>query len=57
MGNGEAKEHICTTRGHELWWGNAGGRGDTGHMGIKEKKIWEDCNCIINKIYLKNKNV
>ena len=26
MGNGEAKELICMTRGHELRWGNAGGR-------------------------------
>ena len=25
MGNGEAKEHICTTHGHELRSGNAGG--------------------------------
>ena len=27
MGNGEAKELICTTHGHELIWGNAGGSG------------------------------
>ena len=27
MGNGEAKELICMTRGHELRWRNAGGRG------------------------------
>ena len=27
MGNGEAEELICTTHGHELRWGNAGGRG------------------------------
>ena len=26
MGNGEAKELICKTHGHELRWGNAGGR-------------------------------
>ena len=24
IGNGEAKELLCTTRGHELRWGNAG---------------------------------
>ena len=27
IGNGEAKELICTTHGHELRRGNAGGRG------------------------------
>ena len=27
MGNGEAKELICMTYGHELRWGNEGGRG------------------------------
>ena len=27
MVNGEAKEFICTTHGHELRGGNAGGRG------------------------------
>ena len=25
IGNGEAKELICTTHGHELSWENAGG--------------------------------
>ena len=25
IGNVEAKEVICTTHGHELRWGNAGG--------------------------------
>ena len=45
MGNGEAKELICTTHGHELR-GIAAGWGDTG-----EKKIG-NCNSIISKIYL-----
>ena len=27
IGNGEAKELICTTHGHELRWGNVGRRG------------------------------
>ena len=27
IGNGEAKELICMTHGHELMWGNDGGRG------------------------------
>ena len=26
MRNGEAKEFICTTHGHELRWGNGGKR-------------------------------
>ena len=30
IGNGEAKELICTTHGHQLRWGNAGGRGVQG---------------------------
>ena len=34
-GNGEAKELICTTHGHELRRGNAGGRGGAGQRGIK----------------------
>ena len=54
MGNGESKELICTTHGHELRWGNVGGRWGTGQRGIKGKK-WDNCNSIINKIYLKNK--
>ena len=27
MGNGEAKELICMTHGHELRWGNDGRKG------------------------------
>ena len=38
MRNGEAKECIRTTHGHELRWGNAGGRGGAGWRGIKERK-------------------
>ena len=30
IGNGEAKELICMTHGHELKGGNAGGRGVQG---------------------------
>ena len=30
MGNGKAKELICRTHGHELSWGNTGGREGTG---------------------------
>ena len=35
-GNGEAKELICTTHGHELRWGNAGGRKG---IGLKNKGV------------------
>ena len=38
MGNGEAKELICMTHGHELRWGNAGGRGYAQQRGIKGRK-------------------
>ena len=52
MGNGESKELICMTYGHELRLGNDGGRGvGTGQRGIKERKIWDNCNSIIDKIY------
>ena len=54
MGNGEAKELICMTHGHEVREGNAGGRG-AGHRGIKEGK-WDNCNSVINKIYFKKFN-
>ena len=30
IGNEKDKELICTTHGHELRWGNAGGRGGQG---------------------------
>ena len=36
--NGEAKEFICTTHGHELRWGNPGGRWGAGRRGIKGRK-------------------
>ena len=56
IGNGEAKELICTTHGHELRvGGNAGGRGDTGQKRIKGRKKWDNCNSIINKLYFKKK--
>ena len=52
MGNGEAKELICTTHGHELrerecWWKGEG----AGRRGIKGRKKWNNCNSVINKIY------
>ena len=50
MGDGEAKELICMTCGHELRWANDGGRGGTGWRGIKGEN-WDHCNSIINKIY------
>ena len=56
MGNGEAKELICATHGHELKGGECVWEGFAGQRGIKEEK-WDNCNSIINKIYLKNRNV
>ena len=42
------------THGHELSEGrNAGGRGGAGKKGIRQRKKWDNCNSIINKIYLK----
>ena len=55
IGNGEAKELICTTHGQELRLGNAGGSGGAGWRGIKGRKKWDNCNSMINKIYFKNK--
>ena len=50
MGNGEAKELICMTHGHELRWGNAGGRGGYRAEGNKGEKKWDNFNSIIHKI-------
>ena len=33
--------------------GNWGGRGCSGWRGIKERKLWDNCHSIINKIYFK----
>ena len=38
MGNGEAKELICMTHGHELSLGNDGERRGAGQRGIKGRK-------------------
>ena len=38
IGNGEAKELICTTHGHELSGGNAGRNRDTCQRGVKGRK-------------------
>ena len=53
MVSGEAKELIYTTHGHEVRWGNDGGRGRAGQRGIKGRKKRENCNSIINKIHFK----
>ena len=50
-GYGEAKRLICTTHGHELRWGNAGGSAVQGRDESRRGKIWDKCNSIINKIY------
>ena len=50
MGNGEAKELVCMTHGHELkWGGNVGGRGCAGWRGIEGGN--GTTNSVINKIY------
>ena len=51
IGNGKAKELICTTHGHELrgweeWWREGGYQAE----GDKGGKNWDNCNSIINKI-------
>ena len=38
IGNGEAKELICTTYGHELRGGNTGRKRGKGWRGIKGRK-------------------
>ena len=54
MGNGEVKEFLCVTHGHELRsWG--GGEQNGGGRGIKRRKEQDNCNSIINKIYLLKK--
>ena len=53
IGNGEAKELIYMTHGHELRGVNADGEGSAGQRGIKVSKKRDNCNSIINKIYLK----
>ena len=58
MGNRELKELTCTTPGHELRCGMLEVWGVRVRGGIKEGKIWGNCNSIINKNTLKicNKN-
>ena len=53
-GNGESKELVCMTHGHELR------RGDSwrewGYLEEGDKgENWDNCNSIINKIYLNSK--
>ena len=50
---GEGKELKCMIHGHELRWRNDGGKGSAGQREIKGRKKWDNCNSIINKIYLK----
>ena len=59
LANGETKELICMTHGYEL---KAGGGGTECWWEAwcrvewnKGEKKWDDCNGIINKIYLKKK--
>ena len=52
VGNVEAKELTCMTYRHELKGGSVGGRGCAGRRGVKGEK-WDNCNSMINIIYLK----
>ena len=53
IGNGEAKELICMTHGHEKRRGViAEGKGRTRWRGQKGKN-WDNCNSIITKKYYK----
>ena len=52
MGNGEAKELICMTHGHELRWGEYGCEVGCRAEGTNGGK-WDNCNSVINK-YVKN---
>ena len=54
MGNVEAKELISMTHGHELKGRNAGGRRGKRWRGINGRG-YDNCNSIINKVYLKTK--
>ena len=49
IGNGEAKELICTTHEHELREGLLEARGVPGRVGHRGKK-WDNCRNVINKI-------
>ena len=52
-GNGEAKELMGITHGHELKGGrNASGNGGTGERWTKGENQ-DNCNSMINKIYSK----
>ena len=39
IGNGEAKELICVTHGHEPKWGITGGNGGITQSGAKGEKL------------------
>ena len=42
------------THGHELRWGNDGGRRGTGHRGIQGRKKWDNYNIVIKYIKIQN---
>ena len=54
IGNGEAKELICMTHGHELRAGMLVGGGCMAEED-KGRKKWDNCDSIINKICLEEK--
>ena len=52
MGNGEAKELICMTQGRGR---GMLGEGGAGQREIKGRKKWDNCNSIISKMYILQK--
>ena len=50
----EKPKNLCVSHGHELRWGNNVRRDGTRKRGIKGRKKWDNCNSIINYIYIKN---
>ena len=53
IGNGEAKELICTTHGHELRGWECQSEGWYKTEGIKGRKKLDNYNSITNKVHFK----
>ena len=54
VGSGEAKKLVCTTHGRKLRGGGMlEGMVVPGRGRLRGEKKWDNCNSIINKLYLK----
>ena len=53
IGNGEAKELVCMTHGHELSGGILERRSYSAEGDKGKKKKSDNCSIIINKIYVR----